>query len=75
VKALQACLGGEAHAVWPRAIKRLVQRYLERRNARRALQLARAENKLAAPYEGRRWCDATERELIDHIANRLVPRL
>jgi uncharacterized protein YjiS (DUF1127 family) len=26
-----------------------------------------AENKIVA--QGRRWCDATERELIDHIAN------
>jgi uncharacterized protein YjiS (DUF1127 family) len=27
-----------------------------------------AEN-IAAPYEGRRWCDATERELIGDIMN------
>jgi uncharacterized protein YjiS (DUF1127 family) len=28
-----------------------------------------AENNIAAPYEGRRWCDATERELIGDIMN------
>jgi uncharacterized protein YjiS (DUF1127 family) len=28
------------------------------------------ENKIVAPYEGRRWCDATERELIGNITNR-----
>jgi hypothetical protein len=24
---------------------------------------------MVAPYEGRRWCDATERELIGDITN------
>ena len=28
-----------------------------------------AENNLVSPYEGRRWCDSTERELIDNRAN------
>jgi uncharacterized protein YjiS (DUF1127 family) len=28
-----------------------------------------AENSIAAPYEGRRWCDATERELIGDFMN------
>ena len=28
-----------------------------------------AENNIASPYEGRRWCDATERELIGDIMN------
>ena len=28
-----------------------------------------AENNIASPYEGRRWCDATERELIDDRIN------
>ena len=27
------------------------------------------ENRLVSPYEGRRWCDSTERELIDDRAN------
>jgi hypothetical protein len=42
---------------------------LEHRNKRRALRCDSAENKIAAPYEGRRWCDATERELIGDITN------
>ncbi len=82
-------------------IKRLLHRYLEHRNKRRALAELRsldprilkdiaidrsevasivygdpkgrrrgcAENKMVAPYEGRRWCDATERELIGDITN------
>jgi len=33
-----------------------------------------AEN-MAAPYEGRRWCDATERVLICDIANGDLPSL
>jgi hypothetical protein len=74
VKVLQACSGGETHADWPGTIKRLIQRYLQRRSERRALRLVRAENEIATLYEGRRWCDATERELIDDIANRLVRR-
>ena len=53
----------------PGRIKRLIHRYLEHRNKRRALRRGSSENKLAAPYEGRRWCDATERELIGHITN------
>ena len=28
-----------------------------------------AKNKLMAPYEGHRWCDATERELIGDITS------
>jgi uncharacterized protein YjiS (DUF1127 family) len=28
-----------------------------------------AENNIAAPYEGRRWCDVTERELTGDITN------
>ena len=42
---------------------------LEHRNKRRALRRGSAENKIVAPYEGRRWCDATERELIGDITN------
>jgi hypothetical protein len=53
----------------PGAIKRLIHRYLERRKKRRALRLGGAENEIVAPYEGRRWCDATERELIGDITN------
>src|SRR5262249_13758297 len=43
---------------------------LEHRNKRRALRRGSAQNKIVAPYEGRRWCDATERELIGDITNR-----
>jgi uncharacterized protein YjiS (DUF1127 family) len=28
-----------------------------------------AQNNIASPYEGRRWCDATERELMGDIMN------
>ena len=70
MKALQACSSEEMHTVWTGTIKRLVHRYLEHRNKRRALRRCSAENKIVAPYEGRRWCDATERELIGDITNR-----
>jgi uncharacterized protein YjiS (DUF1127 family) len=94
---LQAYSGAES--VWTGTIKRLLRRYLEHRNKRRALAELKsldpiilkdmaidrsevsaivygdpkgrrrscAENKIVA--EGRRWCDATERELIDDITN------
>lgn len=68
VKALHACSGEETHTVWARRIKRLIHRYLEDRNKRRALRRVSAENK-TVPLEGRRWCDATERELIGDIMN------
>ena len=70
MKVLQACSGGETRTVWTRTIKRLICRYFEHRNKRRALREGSAENKIVAQYEGRRWCDATERELIDDITNR-----
>ena len=69
MKVLQACSGEETHAVWTGTIKRLIHRYLEHRNKRRALRRDITENKMVAPYEGRRWCDATERELICDITN------
>jgi hypothetical protein len=69
MKALRVRSGAETHTVWTGSIKRLIHRYLEHRNKRRALRRGRAENKIVALYEGRRWCDATERELIDHIMN------
>jgi hypothetical protein len=50
-------------------IKR-IHSYLEHRNKRHALRRGGAENKLVAPYEGRRWCDSTERELIGNVMNR-----
>jgi hypothetical protein len=56
-----------AYIVWTGTIKRLIHRYLEHRIKRRALRLGNAENKIV--YEGRRWCDATERELIGDIKN------
>jgi hypothetical protein len=67
MKALQAPAGAKTHAGWTGAIKRLIQRYLARRTERRAFRRGSVENKIAAPYEGRRWCDATERELIGDI--------
>jgi hypothetical protein len=69
MKVLQACAGEETQTVWTRTIRRLIHRYLEHRNKRRALRRGRAENKIVAPYEGRRWCDTTERELIADIMN------
>jgi hypothetical protein len=42
---------------------------LERRKKRPALRLGGAENEIVAPYEGRRCCDATKRELIGDITN------
>jgi len=47
----------------------MTNRYLEHRNKRRVFRRRSAENKIVAPYEGRRWCDATERELIGDITN------
>jgi hypothetical protein len=69
MKVLQACSGEETRTVWTVTIKRLIHRYLEHRNKRRALRRDRSENKIVALYEGRRWCDATERELIGDITN------
>ena len=65
----QACSGEETHAVWTGTLKRLVHRYLEHRNKRRALRGSSAENEIVALYQGRRWCDATERALVGDITN------
>jgi hypothetical protein len=70
MKVLRACSADETRAIWTRAIKRLIHRYREHRNEWRALWRRRAENRLAAPLEGRRWCDATERELLGNINSR-----
>jgi hypothetical protein len=75
MKVLQACADEEIHTVWTGTIKRLIHWYLEHRNKRPALRRVSAENKLVAPYEGRRWCDATERVLIGDIANGHGPHL
>jgi len=69
MKVLQACSGEETHTVWTGTIRRLIHRYLEHRDKRCGIRRDSAENKIVAPYEGRRWCDATERELIGHIMN------
>ena len=69
MKVLQACSGEEIVAVWTGTIKRLVGRYLEHRDKRRALRRGHAENEIVTPYEGRRWCDETERELLGNIMN------
>ena len=67
MKVLQVCSGDETHTVGTRMIKRLTHSYLEHGNKRRALRRGSAENKIVLPYEGRRWCDSTERELIGDI--------
>jgi hypothetical protein len=69
VKVSKACSGAEAHAVWTETIKRLVHRYLENRNTRRAFRRGGAENRIVALYEGRGWSDATERDLIGDLTN------
>jgi hypothetical protein len=69
MKALQACAGGETRTMWMGAIKRLIHRFLEHRNKQRALWHSSAENLIVSTYEGRCWCDATERELIGDITN------
>lgn len=69
VKVLQVCSGEETHTVWTGTIKQLVHRYLEYRNKRRVLRRGSSGNRIASPFEGRRWCDATERELIGDITN------
>jgi len=69
MKVLQACSGKEPQTVWTGTIKRLIHRYLEQRNKRRGLRRGSAEDKIVAAYEGRLWCDATERELIGDITN------
>lgn len=69
MKVLQACSGAETRTVWTGVIERLVHRCLEHRNKRRALRCHSTENGIMARYRGRRWCDATERELIGNIAN------
>jgi hypothetical protein len=67
MKMLHVCSGHETHTVGTGMIKRPIHSYLERRNKRRALGRGSAENKIVAPYEGRRWCDSTEREVIGDI--------
>ena len=69
MKALQACSSEKTHTVFTETIKRLIHRYLEHRHKRRALRRVSAANEIVTPYEGRRWCDETERELIGNIMN------
>jgi len=69
MKVLQTCSGEEIPTAWTGTIKRLIRRYLEHRDKRRALRRGSAENEIVTPYEGRRWCDATERELLGDIMN------
>ena len=69
MKVLHAWSSEETHAVWTGTIRRLIHRYLEHRNKRRALRRGSTEDKIVAPYEGRSWCDAAERELIGDITN------
>ena len=54
MKGLHVCSGDETHTVGTEMIKRLIHSYLEHRNKRHALRRGGAENKLVAPYEGRR---------------------
>ena len=67
MKVLHVCSGDETHTVGTGMINQVIHSYLEHRNKRRALRRGSAENKIVAPYEGRRWCDSTERELIGDI--------
>jgi hypothetical protein len=67
MKVLHVCSGDETHTVGTGMINRLIHSYLEHRNKRDALGRGSAENKIVAPYEGRRWRDSTERELIGDI--------
>ena len=67
MKGLHVCSGDETHTVGTEMIKRLIHSYLEHRNKRRAHRRGSAKNKIVAPYEGRRWCDSTERELIGDV--------
>jgi len=69
MKALQACSAEATQPDWTETIKRLFRRYLKYRQERRARRRARAENNILALYQGRRWCDATERELINDITS------
>ena len=69
MKVLRARSGEEIAAFWTETLKRLIRRYWERRIKRRSLRRGNAENEIMTPYEGRRWCDATERELLDEIMN------
>jgi hypothetical protein len=69
MKVLQAGAGEDTLPVWMGTIKWLIHRYLEHRNKQRALRRGSTDNKIMSPYEGRRWCDATERELLDDITN------
>jgi hypothetical protein len=69
MKVRHTCSSEETHTVGTGTIKRLIHRYLEHRNKRRVFRRGSAENKIVAPYEGRRWCDAIERELIGDITN------
>jgi len=67
MKVLRVHSGEEIHTFWAETIKRLIDRYLEHRNKRCAFWRSGAENQIVAAYEGRRWCDETERELIGDI--------
>jgi hypothetical protein len=69
MKVLKACLGEETHAVWTETIKLIIHRYFEGRNKWRAFRRGDAESAIVALYEGRGWCDATERELVGDITN------
>jgi hypothetical protein len=75
MKVLQACSSEEIHTVGTGTIKELIHRYLKYRSKHRALWPGSAKNKIMPPYEGRRWCDATERELIGDITNGHGPHL
>jgi hypothetical protein len=75
MKSLQACSAEATHPDWTETIKRLFRRYLKYRIERRARRRVSAENNILALYQGRSWCDATERELINDITNSHDSRL
>jgi hypothetical protein len=55
MKVLQACSSEEIPNAWTGTIKRLIHRYLEHPNKRRALRRGSAGNQIVTPYEGSRW--------------------
>ncbi len=75
MKVLQARSSEKTYIGWTGTIRRLIHRYFENRNKLCAFRLVGAENEIVSPYEGRCWCDATERELIGDITNIYGSRL
>jgi hypothetical protein len=69
MKVRQGDSNEETQTVSMGTIKGLLHRYLQHRNKQRTFRRACAENDIVVSFEGRRWCDATERQLISDIKN------